>query len=78
MPMLANASSSTLQIFDVSNPASPVSAGSVTTQAHRQLVDYKAAIPVPSLNLSNTLQIFDVSNPASPACSGIGSKPCHP
>jgi type II secretory pathway pseudopilin PulG len=63
---MANSDANTLQIFDVSNPASPVSIGSVATGAAPHSVYVQGRYAYVVNRDGNTLQIFDVSNPATP------------
>ncbi|NDC96419.1 hypothetical protein EB077_14030, partial [bacterium] len=67
---VANLSSNTLQILDVSNPASPVSVGTVSTGSQPISVYVQGRYAYVANSGSNTLQIFDVSNPASPVSVG--------
>jgi len=62
--------SNTLQIFDVSNPASPSLAGSVATGSYPYSVCVQGGYAYVVNYLSNTLQVFNVSNPASPSLAG--------
>ncbi len=60
-----------LQIFDVSNPASPTLTGSIVTGSQPRSVQVQGRYAyVVRGDGSGTLQIFDVSNPASPASVG--------
>ena len=80
-----NRGSNTLQIFDVTNPASPVLLNALGTATGSQpdviTVSGKYAY-VPCYG-SSTLQIFDVSNPAAPALvnrptgTATGNKPAQ-
>ncbi len=67
---VVNQTSSTLQVFDVSNPASPVLVGSVATGTAPYYVSVQGRYAYVVTSTSNTLQIFDVSNPASPSLAG--------
>jgi fibronectin-binding autotransporter adhesin len=59
--------SSTLQIVDVSNPASPVSISSVAAGSNIKGLYVQGHY---AYVINTTLQIFDVSNPASPVSVG--------
>ncbi|MEK7648987.1 MAG: hypothetical protein AAB400_03680, partial [Patescibacteria group bacterium] len=67
---VTNNTANTLQIFDVSNPASPLSVGIVATQTNPVQVVVKGRYAYVANTGSNTLQVFDVSNPASPTSAG--------
>ena len=69
---VGNSTSNTLQIFDVSNPASPVSVGSVATGSTPSSIYVlgRYVYVVNYVSGSGSLQIFDVSNPASPVSVG--------
>ena len=56
----------TLQIFDVSNPANPISVASVATGAFPRNVVVSGSTAYVGLEAPYSLQTFDVSNPASP------------
>ncbi len=64
---VVNWSANTLQIFDVSNPASPSSVAATTTGAGPYSVYVQGRYAYVANNGTNTLQIFDVSNPALPS-----------
>ena len=61
----------TLQVFDISNPASPSSVGSVSTGDNPEDVFVQGQYAYVTNFNSDTLQVFDISNPASP--SSVGS-----
>lgn len=65
-----NNTSNTLQVFNISNPASPVSVGSVVTGSGPRNVAVAGRYAYVVNNTANTLQIFDISNPASPVSVG--------
>jgi hypothetical protein len=67
---VANYGSSTFQIIDVSNPASPTSVGSVSTGSNPTSVYVQGRYAYVVNYSGNTLQIFDVSNPTSPTSVG--------
>jgi hypothetical protein len=77
---VVNYTTSTLQIFDVSNPFNPLSVGSVSTGVSSNpigvYVQGRYAYVVN--NTSSTLQIFDVSNPSSPSLVGSVSTGSNP
>ena len=62
--------SETLQIFDVSNPASPVSKGSVATGSAPASVYVQGHYAYVVNYTTNTLQVFDISNSTSPVSVG--------
>jgi hypothetical protein len=67
---VVNLNDNTLQIFDVSNPSSPVSVGSVATANYpHDVVVAGRYVYVVNAN-ANTLQIFDVSTPSAPVSVG--------
>jgi hypothetical protein len=75
---VVNGTSDTLQVFDVSTPASPVSVGSVatgTTNPDGIYVQGRYAYVVNYNSGASTglLQIYDISNPSSPAYVGVTS-----
>ena len=77
---VVNGTSYSLQIFDVSNPLSPVSVGTVSIGpgSNPQSVYVQGRYAYVTNNSSNTLQIFDVSNSSSPVSVGVvptGSAP---
>ena len=77
---VVNGGSNSLQIFDTSNSASPVSVGSVATGSVPISVYVQGRYAYVLNNTGNTLQVFDVSNPASPAsvgsvATGAGTNP---
>ncbi|MGI4832302.1 MAG: tail fiber domain-containing protein [Janthinobacterium lividum] len=73
-----NSGSYTLQVFDASNPASPVLRGSVAVSNNFNSVPYSVAVSgttayVVSQSVTSSpsiLQVFDASNPASPVLQG--------
>jgi hypothetical protein len=67
---VVNESSQTLQIFDVSNPSSPVSGGTVSTGSSPRSLYVQGRYVYVVNETSQTLQIFDVSNPSSPVSVG--------
>jgi hypothetical protein len=69
---VANYTSSTLGIYDVSNPASPVSVGSVATGSYSYPISVyvQGRYAYVANSGSGTLGIYDVSNPASPVSVG--------
>ena len=74
---VTNYTSDTLQIFDISNPVSPVIVGSVAISASYSVYVQGHYAYVAGYG-SGTLQIVDVSNPASPVIVGsvaTGSNP---
>jgi hypothetical protein len=75
---VTNLVSNTLQIFDISNPSSPVSVGSVSTGTSPQKVYVQGRYAYVVNSSSNTLQIFDVSNPSSPVSVGTVSTGSFP
>jgi len=72
--------SSTLQIFDVSNPASPQLVGSASTGTYAAPFSvYVSGRYAYIVNYSSeTLQIFDVSNPANPQLIGSANTGFNP
>ncbi|QQS21709.1 hypothetical protein IPM09_04295 [Candidatus Saccharibacteria bacterium] len=67
-----NSTSGALKVFDVSNPASPVSVGTISsTNAYFVAVQGRYAYVTSAVG--NTLSIYDVSNPASPTSMGSAS-----
>jgi|GEM_PF-2314617 len=73
-----NKNSSTLQILDVSNPASPTSVGTVATAPNPSSVYVQGRYAYIINQVNFTLQIFDVSNPASPVIVGTVSTGASP
>jgi hypothetical protein len=63
----------TLQIFDMSNPSSPVSVGSVATGSGPQSVAVAGRYAYVVNYGSNTMQIFDVGNPSSPVSIAVAT-----
>jgi hypothetical protein len=74
---VTNNNSSRLQIFDVSNPSSPVSVGLITTSRPSGIYVQGRYAYVTSFNLS-TLQIFDVLNPSLSVSVGSASTGSFP
>jgi hypothetical protein len=58
--------SNDLQIFDISNPASPSSISSIPTDGNPESVYVQGRYAYVANGSASTLQIFDISNPASP------------
>jgi hypothetical protein len=67
---VANYTASTLQVFDVSTPSSPVSVGSVGTGSGPTSVAVAGRYAYVVTAGANTLQMFDVSTPSSPVSAG--------
>jgi len=64
----------TLQIYDVANPATPVSVGSVATAAEPSTVFVQGRYAYVTSSLSTTtLQIYDVSSPVAPVSVGTAT-----
>lgn len=75
---VVNETSNTLQVFNVSDPASPFSVSSVATGTAPRSVAVLGNYAYVVNHTSQTLQIFNVSNPASPSLAGslaIGYNP---
>ena len=75
---VVNNNSFTLQIFDISNPSSPVLVGTVSTGFSPVTIYVQGRYVYVINSSSTTLQIFDVSNASSPVSIGsvtIGSNP---
>ncbi len=66
---VVNNSSATLQVINITNPASPTVAGSVATGSQPRSVAVSGNYAYVA-NQSNTMQIFNISNPASPTLTG--------
>src|SRR5215831_6225984 len=72
-------SASTLQIFDVSDPSSPVGLGTASTGRQPWFVAVAGRYAYIVNGNGNSLQIFDVSNPSSPVNVGTaGTGPVGP
>jgi hypothetical protein len=68
---VVNQGSSTLQVFNVSNPAAPTLTASVaTSQPSSVVVSGSFAYIISSFAFTSTLQVFNISNPAAPALVG--------
>jgi hypothetical protein len=70
--------SSTLRVFDVSNPASPSLMGSAGTGNYPTSVCVQGGYAYVANNWSNSLQVFDVSDPASPSPAGSTTTGTYP
>ena len=68
--------SGSLQVFDVSSPASPVLRGTATTGGGFRSVAVNGSTAY--VVAGNSLQVFDVSNPASPVLRGTASTSSGP
>jgi DNA-binding beta-propeller fold protein YncE len=68
---VANYTSSTLQVIDITNPTSPLVVGSITTGANPQDVAVAGSYAYIVNYTSGTLQIFNIANPT--ALSIVGS-----
>ena len=63
----------TLQVFNVYNPASPISVANVTTGGLPAAVYVQGTYAYLANKNSNTLQVFNVSNPTSPVIIGTSA-----
>ncbi len=61
-----SAATPTLQIFDVSNPASPVAAGSIHVGSTARKITVSGKYAYVTTTGDNAFRIIDISNPASP------------
>ena len=75
---VVNFGSNSLQIFDVSNPSSPVLVGTVSTGVNPNWVYVQGKYAYIVNRSSNSLQIFDVSNPSLPVLIGSVSTGTNP
>jgi len=67
---VVDAGSATLQVFNVSNPASPTSVGSAATGSDPNSVYVQGGYAYVANFGTATLQVFNVSNPALPTLAG--------
>jgi 6-phosphogluconolactonase (cycloisomerase 2 family) len=75
---VVNNSGNTLQVFNVSNPASPTLSGSVATGKNPYSVCVQGSYAYVANYGGNTLQVFNVSNPASPSSVGSAATGTYP
>ncbi len=67
---VVNEGSNTLQVFNISNPATPTLAGSVATGGGPRGVAVSGSFAYVVSTISNFLGVFNVSNPAAPTFVG--------
>ncbi|MHB1024052.1 MAG: phage tail protein, partial [Acidobacteriaceae bacterium] len=77
---MVNYNSSTLQVFNISNPSVPFPVGSVYNGNNPYAVAVSGNLAYVVNMYGNTLQVFDISNPAAPKAGATvltGSSPSH-
>jgi hypothetical protein len=75
---ITNTANDTLEIVDVSNPNSPVSRSTITTDDNPTDVFVVGRYAYVTSSLTNTLQVYDVFNPLSPRRLGASSTGLNP